>query len=83
MGKCYGLVRYGNKEFNIWTPPLEFKGEYKCNNQYFGNPMPGASSDAADFEKMTGLCDGSSKGKQIAIWRKKDYDFCEDKCSTT
>jgi len=39
------------------------------------------SSNDGGFGKMRGICDGSSRGQQIAMWRHKNYGFCEKKCS--
>lgn len=32
---------------------------------------------------MTGICDGSSRGQQLKMWRAANYEFCVEKCSTT
>jgi hypothetical protein len=41
MGKCYGQVRYGDGASGRWSKIQSFKGEYKCNNDNFGDPAPG------------------------------------------
>ena len=43
MAKCYGSVRYGDPKSNQWSKDLMMQGEYKCSNEYFGDPAPGMS----------------------------------------
>jgi hypothetical protein len=32
---------------------------------------------------MTGICDGTTRGSKIQMWRDKNFNWCSDKCSNT